>query len=61
MDMPTQQPEPSEATGNRLRRKVTSLTENQPSNTIGALWILLAGASFAVYSQHATRYPGVAS
>ncbi|CTQ43226.1 MULTISPECIES: DMT family transporter [Stappiaceae] len=48
MDMPTQQPEPSEATGNRLRRKVTSLTENLPSNTIGALWILLAAFLFSI-------------
>jgi len=48
MDMPTKDPAPSAATGNRLRRKAISLTENLPSNTIGALWILLAAFLFSI-------------
>ena len=48
MDMPNKDPAPSAAAGNRLRRKVTRLTENLPSNTIGALWILLAAFLFSI-------------
>ncbi|WP_269581057.1 DMT family transporter [Roseibium sp. Sym1] len=48
MDMPTKDPAPSEAAGNRLPRKLASLTEQLPSNTIGALWILLAAFGFSI-------------
>jgi drug/metabolite transporter (DMT)-like permease len=48
MDMPTKDPAPSAAAGNRFQRKVSSLTENLPSNTIGALWILLAAFLFSI-------------
>jgi len=48
MDMPNKDPAPSAAAGSRLRRKVISLTENLPSNTIGALWILIAAFLFSI-------------
>jgi drug/metabolite transporter (DMT)-like permease len=48
MDMPTKDPAPPGAAGNRLPRKLASLTEHLPSNTIGALWILLAAFGFSI-------------
>ncbi|MHA7777621.1 DMT family transporter [Roseibium sp. M-1] len=47
MDMPNKDPAPSSA-GHRLQRKLTNLTETLPSNTIGALWILLAAFLFSI-------------
>mgnify|MGYP000191632297 CR=1 FL=1 len=55
MDMPTKEPEPREASGassptdgNRIQRKFAEMTANLPSNTVGALWILLAAFLFSI-------------
>ncbi|MCX2722000.1 DMT family transporter [Roseibium salinum] len=55
MDMRQKDPEPAEASGasspaagNRLQRKITAMTAHLPSNTIGALWILLAAVLFSM-------------
>jgi len=48
MDMPAKDPAPDEARGNPLQRKLASMTANLPSNTIGALWILLAAFLFSI-------------
>lgn len=48
MDMPQQDPASPQAAGSRLQRKIISLTETLPPNTIGALWILLAAFGFSI-------------
>eukprot|EP00903_Cladosiphon_okamuranus_P001899 g1897.t1 len=48
MDMPAKDPAPDKARGNPLQRKLTRMTANLPSNTIGALWILLAAFLFSI-------------
>lgn len=48
MDMPAKDPAPDEVRGNPLQRKLTRMTANLPSNTIGALWILLAAFLFSI-------------
>jgi len=48
MDMPHKDPPSSGTAGNPLQRKISSLTENLPPNTIGALWILLAAFGFSI-------------
>ncbi len=55
MDMPRNDPDPSEAGGlagsseaSSLRQKLTKTTAQLPSNTIGALWILLAAFLFSI-------------
>lgn len=48
MDMSSKPPGPERPGGSRLHRKMASLTDNLPSNTIGALWILLAAFLFSI-------------
>ena len=55
MDMRSKEPAPDKAagtvdpaSGNRFTRKVTAMTAHLPSNTIGALWILLAAFLFSI-------------
>ena len=55
MDMPPKSPAPEEVagnpdptSGNALTRKLGRMTANLPSNTIGALWILLAAFLFSI-------------
>jgi len=48
MDMQNREPAPSRAAGNRFRRSLASRTEHLPTNTIGALWILLAAFLFSI-------------
>ncbi|POF28602.1 drug/metabolite transporter (DMT)-like permease [Roseibium marinum] len=55
MDMHQKDPEPSQAAGvsapphgNRLNRKFAELTGHLPSNTVGAIWILLAAFLFSI-------------
>ncbi|ASP33625.1 hypothetical protein CHH27_10510 [Labrenzia sp. VG12] len=48
MDMPAKDPAPDKARGNPIQRHFTRMTANLPSNTIGALWILLAAFLFSI-------------
>jgi len=48
MDLPPRDPEPLTAAGNGVSRKIARMTAHLPSNTIGALWILLASFLFSI-------------
>lgn len=48
MDMKSKPPAPSRTTGNRYLRGIARRTAELPSNSIGALWILLAAFLFSI-------------
>ncbi|MEM5581979.1 MULTISPECIES: DMT family transporter [unclassified Roseibium] len=48
MDMQSKPPAPPRAAGNRFHRSLARRTAHLPSNTIGALWILLAAFLFSI-------------